>query len=184
MLFRSVIVRIGNCAVSDTIIIHMVPNIDLGRDQSLCFQPEDTLAIDGEAMWYLWSTGETTPEIVVTEPGTYWLTAFRNNCLMTDTVKVVGGFISLYIPNAFTPDNNSLNDYFRAYGEGITAFDMKIYDRWGEQLFTTTDMNFGWDGRYKGNKVPLGVYVWVITYKTVCEGNWDMKRYGEVMLVR
>jgi len=179
-----VIVTIGICVTSDTIQIHVVPEISLGRDQSLCFQPQDTLGIDIDATSYHWSTGDTTHQIIVSEPGQYWLSVFHDNCILTDTVNVTGGFTSLYIPNAFTPDNNGLNDYFRPYGIGVTAFDMKIFTRWGEEIFETMDMNLGWDGRYKGGKAQMGVYVYVITYQTICEGNWNMRRYGSVMLVR
>jgi len=73
-----------------------------------------------------------------------------------------------YIPNTFTPDGNGLNDTFRPYGNESVDFDtfhMQIFNRWGELLYETTDVNQGWDGSYKGRQVPQGSYVWKIEVK-------------------
>ncbi|MBS1653176.1 MAG: gliding motility-associated C-terminal domain-containing protein [Bacteroidetes bacterium] len=72
----------------------------------------------------------------------------------------------VYIPNAFTPDGNNLNDSFNVKGMGIndkSGFLMTIYDRWGEQIFSTTNFYEGWNGIYKGKKVKEDVYVYKVT---------------------
>ncbi len=76
---------------------------------------------------------------------------------------------SIYVPNAFTPNNDTDNALFMAKGEGISEFKMYIFDRWGNQLFDTNDIDTGWDGRHKnkGNDIVCeDVYVWKIELTT------------------
>ena len=71
-------------------------------------------------------------------------------------VKVISGF-TLYIPSCFTPDPDDLNDFFRAYGEGVDEFYMRIYDRWGHLVYQSYDINNGWDGKtMTGEKIVHG----------------------------
>ncbi len=71
---------------------------------------------------------------------------------------------SFFIPNTFTPDGNGINDLFHAKAENIEAFNMKIFDRWGNLIFESNNINKGWDGNYKGNNCQMDVYVWSIEY--------------------
>ena len=76
----------------------------------------------------------------------------------------------LYIPNAFSPNNDGRNDIFFPKGEGISDYKLYIFDRWGSQLFYSNDFNKGWDGRYqhKSNDIlQEDVYVWKIEATTV-----------------
>jgi gliding motility-associated-like protein len=84
--------------------------------------------------------------------------------LVRNSIEVEPDFM-FYIPNTFTPDSDGKNDVFRPYGDGVKweSFEMTIYNRWGEQIFYTRDVAAGWDGRYKGADVEVGVYVYVIT---------------------
>ncbi len=81
------------------------------------------------------------------------------------TVTVVDG-INIYIPNAFTPNGDAVNDVFRPYGTGYDPNDyrMDIYDRWGENIFSSTVFEIGWDGRYKGQQLDINS---VFTYRIV-----------------
>jgi gliding motility-associated-like protein len=71
---------------------------------------------------------------------------------------------TLYVPNCFTPDLDGINDEFRAYGQGILQFEMNIFNRWGEQLYHSADLNESWDGKVNGNNAPAGTYIWIIHY--------------------
>jgi gliding motility-associated-like protein len=73
--------------------------------------------------------------------------------------------ITLFVPNAFTPNGDGVNDDFLAFGQNITGFKMYIYDRWGEEVFQTTDLNKGWNGTYKGQLARDGIYSWIILYQ-------------------
>lgn len=102
----------------------------------------------------------------------------------TARIVVVEPDFMFYVPNAFTPNENGLNDGFRGYGEGIdwSTYEMSIFDRWGELIYYTEDIDDPWDGTYRGAPVELAVYVWKIEFLDV-KGN-DHSYYGHVTLVR
>ena len=88
--------------------------------------------------------------------------------------------MKLFIPNAFSPNGDGTNDYFRVYGN-VDYFFMKIYNRWGENIFTTRTIDFKWDGSYKGVPCPMEVYVYFI----IAEKEGKTKRYkGDITLIR
>lgn len=70
---------------------------------------------------------------------------------------------TFYIPNAFTPGNDGLNEVWIPQGESIRSFEMMIYNRWDQELFYSASLDYGWDGTFHGRKVPLGVYIYSIT---------------------
>lgn len=90
----------------------------------------------------------------------------------------------VYVPNAFSPNGNGLNDLFMPSVGFVDVEDyhFAVYDRWGEKLFETQDSFEGWDGRYKGHKCEGGVYVWLLTFKTASGQFIDQK--GTFTLVR
>lgn len=104
-------------------------------------------------------------------PGEYnvWLTVTNEHGCVDSTMRIVTitDIFLFYVPNSFTPDSDNLNDKFRAYGEGIdlTQFKMYIFDRWGELIYETDDIEDGWDGTYMGTDAPVGTYVWRIETK-------------------
>ncbi len=89
---------------------------------------------------------------------------------------------ALYIPNAFTPNGDNFNDEFFPKGFGIKEFTIYIYNKWGELLFTSDNMNYGWNGTYKGEECPQDTYV----YKIVAVNVFDEKKVyiGKVTLIR
>ncbi len=177
-------VTANNCTSSDSIKVSMIPRIDLGNDGSLCDKSEIFLKSNIPASTYLWSTGQTTPEIKVQEPGIYWLTADYQNCKSTDSIEVIGSYSTLYVPNAFTPNKDGLNDEFKPISEGIVKYHMMIFNRWGEMVFETADLTTGWDGIYKGKLVDNGTFAWVIIYRTICSGYRDLQKFGYVILMK
>lgn len=71
--------------------------------------------------------------------------------------------MTVYIPNAFTPNDDGVNDTFGVVGAGIANFSMVIYNRWGQLMFESTEVDQHWDGTYKGNTPALGSYFYSIT---------------------
>jgi gliding motility-associated-like protein len=93
--------------------------------------------------------------------------------------------ISFYIPNAFSPSENGKNPNFKLYGEGIdlSTFEMRIFDRWGEQVCFTRDLEEGWDGRIKGNKIgEPGMYAYLVSFYDIKYRYHNLK--GFVMLLK
>ena len=112
---------------------------------------------------YLWSpTGETTSMITVGDEGRYIVDVEDLHCCTnSDTTRVK--VFEYNIPNAFTPNGDGLNDVFKAIGlySDIT-FSMKIFDRWGQQVFESDDIDEGWNGIYGGKYCASGTYAWII----------------------
>lgn len=83
---------------------------------------------------------------------------------------LIGEDYGLFVPDAFSPNGDGLNDVFRTKGYGITKFELSIFDRWGERVFTTNDIEQGWDGNFtrRANaEVKQDVYVWKIKLTNV-----------------
>lgn len=101
----------------------------------------------------------------------------------TQVVRVDLGY-KVYIPSAFTPNNDGLNDRFRIYGEDIKECEILIYNRWGELLYTSYDMENGWDGTIKANDriVQGGAYVYAISLKDRFGNKFDYS--GTVTVLR
>ena len=88
--------------------------------------------------------------------------------------------LSIYIPNAFTPNGDGINDAFGVKGEGIRNYHLYVYNRWGEVVFESTNPKQQWDGNYAGNPVEQGVYV----YQVFAAGLGKNSKTGSVRLVR
>ena len=108
-----------------------------------------------------------------------------NGCKAEDTVTInVNTSTDIFIPNAFTPNNDGVNDQFKMFGElsNIYFLDISVFDRWGEKVFESNDPNFEWDGTYRGEPAPIGVYIYVATAVFNNGSHRDFK--GSVTLLR
>lgn len=177
--------------ISSGILIEVkaIPNVNLGRDTGICpgnlaltLKNLNSAPVDK----YTWSTGDTTATIQVRNEGVYSLKAQNWRCVASDDIQVSKACY-LDIPNAFTPGSGADDDaYFlprNLLSKSAVSFDMKIFDRWGQLIFESdkTDGR-GWDGTYKGQAMPLGVYVYMIQ---VSFSNGVSENYnGNVTLLR
>lgn len=75
---------------------------------------------------------------------------------------------AVYMPNAFTPNRDGLNEVFKATAYGpLKSFHLTVYGRFGQKVFETFDVRLGWNGRYKGVAMESGVFAWYVEYKFV-----------------
>lgn len=120
------------------------------------------------------------------QDGTYQViqTVYNNyGCLDEFSQRVIiKPAITFYIPNAFTPNSDGINESFAGQGEGIVEYQMDIYDRWGEHIFSSSDMDFKWDGSYKGKQVESGMYIY--KFAIIDKENEYHEYTGEVFLMR
>jgi len=120
------------------------------------------------------------------EAGNYQVIQTVNNDYGCDDVTsirvVVKPAIAFYIPNTFTPNADGLNETFAGNGVGLKEYEMWIYDRWGENLFYSSNMEFEWDGTYKGKQVESGMYIYRFV---IVDANNNQSQYtGEIFLMR
>jgi gliding motility-associated-like protein len=96
-------------------------------------------------------------------------------------------FVTYYIPNAFTPNGDGYNDLFFIYGRGVEEMRLRIFNRWGELIFETTDQSQGWDGTYRGELLNPDVFVYELRMN-FCDGSrldsGNSFRKGSVTLIR
>jgi len=132
---------------------------------------------------YLWQDGSTQNFMLIQDTGTYRLTTSNTCGTSKGAIHVTAGLCTLVMPNAFTPNGDGRNDVFRVrYPFSVTHFVMAIYDRWGQQVFHSTNIDEGWDGTIHGSPAPTGTYVWFISLTDWQNKNQFQK--GTVMLVR
>lgn len=164
------------------------PLINLGPDVEECDGNTVSLGIGPlpTGFEFTWWNGSQAPVQLVTESGDYWVTVTHPLCYnIQDSVTVSFKDCSfyIYVPNAFTPNGDPFNAGFRPkyYGE-LEEYEMLIFDRWGELLFTTDDPMTSWDGTISGNPAKEDVYVYRLNYKSKYEEKKTV--IGKVTLLR
>jgi len=178
------------CQKSQTIEINIAPSPEIAFSEfdTLWVDPGFILEAGYGAEYYIWNTGETSETIVIDSMGRYIvLVTSHEGCKSTDAVQILWGGHPFYIPNAFTPNGDGLNDTFGAIPkyDYVNRYKMSIFNRWGQMIFETTDINAGWDGTYQGSPVMLGAYVYRIVYEEFGQQPMDAKVVeGTVMLIR
>jgi gliding motility-associated-like protein len=108
-----------------------------------------------------------------------------NGCKATDALTItVNSAIDIFVPNAFSPNGDGNNDFFQLFGDlGTIAYlDMMVFNRWGEKVFESNNANFTWDGTYKGEVVPQGVFVY--TGKIVFINGTSRQLKGSLTVIR
>ncbi len=107
------------------------------------------------------------------QTGTYYVTLIATSYLgCKDTITkevVILPEVIIYAPNTFTPDGDEFNQTWRIHIEGVDEFDfdLQVYNRWGEIIWESHDVNAAWDGTYNGEPVPQGTYTWVIRTREI-----------------
>ncbi len=177
------------CSSTSTIDVHhsFRPAFSLGADQKICsgqtylFKP---VGNDSTGLDYLWQDGSSGKEFLAQNPGLYTLTLSNECGSRTDTVVITKAVCQLYIPNAFTPNGDGLNDVFRpGFGENVIKYQMLVYNRWGQKVFETNDVRQGWNGRISGKLQSNGVFAWIIRFQTM-DSSQAQELKGTVLLIR
>ena len=153
---------------------------------SICQRENLTISSLTNFNTYLWSTGAISSTIQVASAGQYILTVSdNNNCTGKDSILIVAKNCTraVYIPNAFTPNNDASNDLFKVkvYGSLLT-FHIEIFNRYGQLVFAASNPLQGWDGTYKGKLQPVSTYTWRCTYQF--EGKMFTQEKGTLILIR
>lgn len=134
-----------------------------------------------------WNTGDRTSVLSVTDTGQYWMVITTPACTIRDTVNITGELCDcdLVIPSAFTPNADGLNDRYGPIlqpGCVIKKYHFAIYNRWGQEVFTSNDPMAKWDGKIRGQEADLGVFMYYLKY--TAGRNEERMRKGDVTLIR
>jgi gliding motility-associated-like protein len=164
----------------------------LGNDTTLCYGEEITKSLDFPNHTFLWNDGSTESYTTITQSGVYGVTIWTPaRCESYDELEVTDCGAQLFIPNAFTPGNaDDLNNTFQVKGVGIKAYRIVIYDRWGQEVFSSTDLTHSWDGTFNGEPSPQGMYSYKIWYNpsgdrpATGDSPRSIEKMGSVTVVR
>ena len=182
---------ISGCATSPVrtqVEVVPLPLPDLGRDTIVCDLVGEIRLDPGSFARYLWQNGSVQQSYTTDQPGSYWVEVSNDfGCSDTSEIVLTKRCPSkIFVPNAFTPNGDGINDHFQIFAQDVLWLDFKIYSRWGNIVFETSDLQRGWDGTISGELMPNGVYVWSLHYEGYDElGNIVQSRQGGTLhLVR
>lgn len=176
---------------TDSIEVHVIapPLIDAGADVSIFAGGTASLSATGGTS-YSWSpsTGLScmncqSPMASPAQSTDYIVTGSNGYCSSTDTVRVIiEGDNVVYVPTAFSPNNDGNNDVLFVRGNSIETLDFRVYDRWGQLVFSSSDQSEGWDGTKNGE--PLSKAVFVFTVEGTFLDGTTFKEDGNISLLR
>lgn len=167
--------------------IPRIESLELGEPRYLC---NGRVLFDVQShdfASYQWQDGNNQPQYEATRPGLYIVEVYSDCETVVDSVLLFEcEFCNVYIPNAFSPNDDGRNDSFMPQPAcELADYELMIFDRWGNQVFLADNPNEGWDGRYKGKTMPAGVYAWALSYSVEANGAVEQRRAtGDIMLVR
>ncbi len=184
-IITSTITGGGGCASTDSVTVFVEVSPEDDYSDTICLGDNITLDAIIAGANYLWSNGETTQTITTGDTGWFDVTITIDTAIC-GTIKhfhVVGNTCSVELPNVFTPNGDTDNDTFTSFTPGAyDDFLVLIYNRWGRQVFESTDPNFAWDGKMKGGaEAKAGTYFYVV--QTTLSGVTE-KKTGTVTLLR
>lgn len=179
------------CPESDSIKLSLfpLPSLNLGNDTILCLSEKPELDAGPGMRDYLWHNGNRNQKLVAYDSGLYVVEVTDyEGCKSRDSIwinKKKDLFPSdIYMPNAFTPNGDDLNDLYPnvKYEVKGAYYDLKLYNRWGEKLLETNSPDGNWDGFIYGKPAPEGVYVFKLSW-VGCD-NYIRTMYGDFTLIR
>ncbi len=187
------------CVITLTkrVYVSPLPTMALGAsaDRDTIFEGQSVqLSALPSGFAYSWTPSSTlnnsTSQNPIASPSsttTYRVRVTDTGCVRTATITiyildVICGPPDLYIPNAFTPNGDGDNDELLVRGNNITSMTLRVYHRWGEKVFETSDQNEGWDGTYKGKECDPAVFVYYLDIE--CKGGETYQEKGNVSLIR
>jgi gliding motility-associated-like protein len=187
--YHVTVTDINGCHGSDTVTIDTVipsPAGFLGADTAICSYENIILKPSQLFSTYQWNTGSTSPELSISNAGTYSLTVTDlKGCRGFDTVTVqpkecMQGF---YMPTAFTPNNDYRNDRIKPMLFGkVLQYEFHIYNRFGQVIFHTSSATDSWDGNFMGAAQHSQTFIWKCIYQF--EGEPVNSRSGTFLLIR
>ncbi len=184
----SVTISKNGCSTTKTTTVDYLEKIvlELGDDKVACLKDSVELYVnakEGESI--LWSDGSTSSLFVAAETGTYSVDI--TNICETATDKIYIEFIDCCIaqlPSAFAPNQNNNNEVLKPLIDcTLQEYLFEIFDRWGNKVFTTSEIGFGWDGTNKGLPAQQGTYMWILSYQDK-ESGLRHEFHGNSMLIR
>jgi gliding motility-associated-like protein len=200
-IYYVTITDLNGCHTYDTVVVHdsttFPAMINAWADDDTIYSSQSTgihvTHVAGAS--YLWSPPNGLSSTTVPDPTasptvtTTYIIAIQDvyGCVIFDTVTIYVLEVNcdehgIYVPNAFTPNGDNNNDVLYVRSNVISKIYFTIYDRWGEMVFETNDINKGWDGTFRGKQCDPGVFVYYL--EVTCIDDQKNLRKGNITLIR
>ena len=177
----------GACVVSDTISLTFAekPQVNLGNDTTveICNNEFVLLEIASQPGYsYLWSTGNTLPFMNATAAGIYSVTVTNDvGCTTADEIRIYNSCDQkLFIPSAFSPNGDGVNDEFFVRAEEIVGYEIRIFNRWGRIVFESKNSQEKWNAAGE----PAGVYIYLVKFSWPDNHENEVIRKGNITLLK
>jgi gliding motility-associated-like protein len=167
--------------------IHTIP------DQTIIVGEKVLLSTDAPAVSFVWSPAQWLSNPSVRNPAatplesiTYKVTATNSEgCSSEDSVHInVIQYNDIYVPTAFTPNDDGRNDIIRPFFDGkFTLKEFGVYNRWGQKVFSTSQRGVGWDGKINGILQNTGIFIWIVNVTDTKSGK-KIERKGTFVIIR
>lgn len=183
------VVTVNGCTDSSSQLTNVYPGprVDLGNDTTLCKYEVLELVVNAWQSRVVWNDGSTGPFLRIIKPGIYSVIATNICGVKGDTIKVDYRDINcrFFLPTAFTPNGDGLNDRFKPLIYDVGEMKYQIFNRWGEKLYEGNESDEGWDGTYKGQMCQLDDYLVHATYSYTSSFHYiKITESGMFVLVR
>ncbi|MCR9287714.1 MAG: PKD domain-containing protein [Bacteroidetes bacterium] len=196
----TITVQDGNaCEFDENITILTLPELQIQVEDQIipCEKGEVRLSptlISGDAstLSFKWSDGSTSPTFMVRDAGIYTLEVSDQCETISHDIEVTWGIDSqtsfIYMPNAFSPNGDGANDFYKGYlanGVDLLEYNLMIFDRWGNLLFETDNIDTGWNGELNARDLDTNVFVFWLKYKVFnCGKEFEVFEKRDVVLMR
>jgi gliding motility-associated-like protein len=171
--------------VAINVTVKDLPKFTLPQDSTICKSQSVTIAIQGDYN-FLWNDGSSLMPRAINQTDIYALEATNECGNWSDTmsVNVIDCEKCFYVPNIFSPNDDNSNDYFQVFPScPLSSFNISIYNRWGELVYFSKEINAKWYGDVKNKKLPTGVYGYFIEYTLSNNGDKNSVK-GDVSIVK
>jgi len=188
----SVVVFDGNCQTKDKVRINLKPeptqaDVFIDVPDVICLNESFDVDIKNELIsGYQWQDGSTKSTYTIDSEGIYWIKASHACGVLVDTAEVSRCECPIWVPTAFNPDGNTVNDQFAPKLDcEPLEYMFRIYDRWGELVYETNKPFESWDGQYHGTDAAMGAYAWKLVFTVYHEGSiMKSEKSGSILLIR
>jgi gliding motility-associated-like protein len=182
-------VTVNGCTKRDSItgsVLSAPSAFSLGNDTTICEDSSIVLNAFQPNVHYSWSNGDTSSFITVNQSGQYQVIDSNQCGSYSASVNITTKKCTckVAIPTAFSPNGDGKNETFGLLTQcPLENYELNIYNRWGQKIFTSTSLQDKWDGDYKNTQQPLGVYVYFVHYKDPYTDK-TISQAGNVTLLR
>lgn len=162
--------------------------LNLGNDQLICADDSIVLLLNyPQYANYVWQDNSNQANYTIKKDGIYYVKVYDGCTETSDTITIQtkSCTCNFYIPTAFSPNHDAVNDLFLPLRkcDEFKEYKFTVYNRWNELMFQTTDALSGWNGWYKNEEQPLDTYIWLLEYYDVYQ-NKKIFLKGTVTLLR